>query len=112
MIGNWFAERGGRDKIILATKVTGRSGLTWFRENGDPTELSAAQIDEALHNSLRRLQTDYIDLYQLHWPDRPINLFGGLGYKHMSEEINRIEDTLGVLDGHEGRQNPQHRPVQ
>ncbi|MGC6472341.1 MAG: aldo/keto reductase [Parvibaculales bacterium] len=100
MIGNWFAERGGRDKIILATKVTGRSGLTWFRENGDPTELSAAQIDEALHNSLRRLQTDYIDLYQLHWPDRPINLFGGLGYKHMSEEINRIEDTLGVLDGH------------
>ncbi|MGC6476032.1 MAG: aldo/keto reductase [Parvibaculales bacterium] len=99
MIGNWFAARGNRDKIILATKVTGRSKMPWFRDNGAPTELSEEQIHEAIDKSLERLQTDYIDLYQLHWPDRPINLFGGQGYTHHSDEINRIEDTLGVLDG-------------
>ena len=99
MIGNWFAARGNRDKIILASKVTGRSSLTWFRDDGAPTELSEAQILEAIDKSLKRLQTDYIDLYQLHWPDRPINLFGGQGYTHHGDELNRIEDTLGVLEG-------------
>ncbi len=99
MIGNWFAARGNRDKIILASKVTGRSSLTWFRDDGAPTELSEAQIHEAIDKSLKRLQTDYIDLYQLHWPDRPINLFGGQGYTHHGDELNRIEDTLGVLEG-------------
>ncbi len=100
IIGNWFAQAGARDKIILASKVVGRSRMPWFRKSNEPTQLTSAQIEEALHASLRRLQTDYLDLYQLHWPDRPINLFGGLAYKHVTDEINKIEDTLGVLDGY------------
>ncbi|MDD9841560.1 MAG: aldo/keto reductase [Alphaproteobacteria bacterium] len=97
IIGNWFKQTGKRGDVILGTKVTGRSSHTWFRKDGSPTEFTPAQINEAIDESLRRLQTDYIDLYQLHWPDRPINLFGGLGYQHGGEEINRIEDTLAVL---------------
>lgn len=97
IIGNWFKQTGKRGDIILGTKVTGRSQYNWFRKDGSTTEFTPAQINEAIEASLRRLQTDYIDLYQLHWPDRPINLFGGLGYQHGGEEINRIEDTLAVL---------------
>ena len=97
-IGNWFKKTGQRENIILATKVVGRTDFRWFREDGAPAELNRAQIEEAIDGSLRRLQTDYIDLYQLHWPDRPINLFGGLGYQHKSDEINRIEDILAVLE--------------
>ncbi|MBY0611374.1 MAG: aldo/keto reductase [Beijerinckiaceae bacterium] len=70
IIGNWFKARGGRDKIILASKVVGRSAMTWFRDDGSPSELSRAQMQEALDKSLKRLQTDYIDLYQIHFPDR------------------------------------------
>jgi len=72
IIGSWFKARGTRDKVVLATKVIGRSGNTWFREDGSPGELSRAQIEEAVNKSLKRLQTDYIDLYQIHWPDRPM----------------------------------------
>jgi aryl-alcohol dehydrogenase-like predicted oxidoreductase len=71
--------------------------MNWLRDNGDGTDHTAAQIHEAVDKSLKRLQTDYIDLYQLHWPDRPIRIFGGLGHKEMGGEINRIEDILGTL---------------
>ena len=98
MIGNWFEKTGKRQDVILATKVVGRSTMTWFRDNGDEPELTCPQIMEAIDKSLTRLKTDYIDLYQLHWPDRPLPLFGGLGYQHFGDEINRIEDTLGILD--------------
>jgi aryl-alcohol dehydrogenase-like predicted oxidoreductase len=77
--------------------VAGRAPMNWLRDNGDGTEQTAAQIHEAIDKSLQRLQTDYIDLYQLHWPDRPIRIFGGLGHKEMGGEINRIEDILGAL---------------
>lgn len=97
IIGTWFKKRGKRDDIILATKVVGRSPMPWFRDDGSTTEINRAQMLEAVDKSLKRLQTDYIDLYQLHWPDRPIQLFGGLNYRHMSDEFNRIEDILGVL---------------
>ena len=98
IIGNWFKARKNRDKVILATKVAGRSPMTWLRDNGAGTEQSKAQIEEAVNKSLKRLQTDYIDLYQLHWPDRPINLFGGLGYKHIEGKSNPIDEILEALD--------------
>lgn len=97
IIGNYFAERKNRDKVILATKVVGRSAMNWFRKDGSDSELNRAQIEEAVDGSLRRLQTDYIDLYQLHWPDRPLHAFGAAVYKHQGDEINTIEEILEVL---------------
>jgi len=73
IIGSWFKARNNRDKVILASKVSGRGQATWLR--GEPTELNRKQIAAAIEASLQRLQTDYIDLYQLHWPDRPLPLF-------------------------------------
>lgn len=72
IIGNWFASRANRDNVILATKITG-PGLKWIR-NGEP--INKKNIELAVEGSLRRLQTDYIDLYQLHWPNRGSYHFG------------------------------------
>ncbi len=72
IIGNWFKARKNRDKIILATKVVGRSDMDWFRSDGSKSRLTPAQMRFALERSLRNLQTDYVDLYQLHFPERPI----------------------------------------
>ena len=83
IIGKWLDQNCCREKIILATKVVGRSGMKWFRNK--ETRLNEEQIFEALEGSLKRLNTDYIDLYQLHWPDRKSNFFGKLGYVHEDE---------------------------
>lgn len=99
IIGSWLEASGQRDKIILATKIAGRAPWTWLREGGETLEQNRAQISEAIEGSLKKLRTDYIDLYQLHWPDRPMRLFGGIGYKYLGEEINRIEDILDMLAG-------------
>ena len=96
IIGNWFKKRNNRKKIILATKVSG-PGLSWIRGGG--LQYTKENISSALLGSLERLQTDYIDLYQLHWPERNTNYFGKLGYKHKTEERewNDCESILRTL---------------
>ena len=83
MIGNWFTERKNREKIILASKVAG-PGCSWIR--GGENNFSEKKIGEALDGSLRRLKTDYIDLYQLHWPERSTNYFGKRDYSEDNNE--------------------------
>jgi aryl-alcohol dehydrogenase-like predicted oxidoreductase len=98
IVGTWFKSRGGRDRIVLATKVIGRSEMTWFRDDGSPGELSRAQIEEAVNKSLRRLQTDYIDLYQIHWPDRPIAWGANpTVFRPQAGPEHPIDETLGIL---------------
>ncbi|MCC5882871.1 MAG: NADP(H)-dependent aldo-keto reductase [Halomonas sp.] len=93
-IGSWLKRRDSRDDVIIATKVTG-PGLEHIRGG---TRLTREQIRQALDASLKRLKTDYVDLYQLHWPERSTNYFGKLGYEHDEEEATcSLEETLGVL---------------
>jgi aryl-alcohol dehydrogenase-like predicted oxidoreductase len=102
IIGTWFKARGNRSKVVLATKVAGRSPMNWLRADGSPSEQTPKQIQEAVDASLKRLQTDYIDLYQLHWPDRPVAMFGatGLAYKHIDGTSVPIDEILGALQMH------------
>ena len=100
IIGSWFKHRKSRDRVILATKVSGRSPLNWLRDEDKSTEQSKEQIFEAVDKSLSRLGIDYIDLYQLHWPDRPMNLFGGgsINYEHIDKPSNDISIILESLN--------------
>jgi len=97
IIGHWFSERKNRDKIILASKISG-PGMSYIRGGG--LQFSEKNISIAIENSLKRLKTDYIDLYQLHWPERKTNFFGRLGYEHRedSNEWNDFEKILIVLE--------------
>lgn len=98
IIGNWLTARGVRDKVVLATKVTGPADRFPYIRDGHP-RLDRAHIEAAVDGSLRRLRCDVIDLYQLHWPARPIQVFGRLGYEHLDDgEATPIEETLAVLD--------------
>lgn len=97
-IGTWMKARGNRDKMVVASKVVARSpGMPWFR--GPDHCLDAANIQAALETSLRRLQTDVIDLYYLHWPERRTNYFGQRGYTHHPDDsVTPLEDSLQALD--------------
>ncbi|MEM8844154.1 MAG: NADP(H)-dependent aldo-keto reductase [Pseudomonadota bacterium] len=93
-IGNWLVKRKCRENVIIASKVAGPGMMDYLR---DGAELTRLHMEQALNESLQRLQTDYIDLYQVHWPARKTNFFGRLGYQHQIEDSTPIEETLEVL---------------
>lgn len=99
IIGNWFAKTGHRDKVVLATKIAGTGDYTaHIRTNG----FSKDALNEAVDNSLKRLQTDYIDLYQLHWPERQTKMFGTRDYVHnpndpWEDNFNEILHNLDTI---------------
>nr|WP_315161350.1 aldo/keto reductase [uncultured Flavobacterium sp.] len=98
IIGTWFKKSGKREEIVLASKIAGPSpNFGYMREKLD---FSPASIKFALDNSLKRLQTDYIDVYQLHWPERKTNYFGQRGFKVQDDAWeDNIHNVLETLDG-------------
>ena len=94
IIGNWFEKTKKRKDVILASKVGGPSRK--YIRNGE-NSFTGKNLEDALHGSLKRLKTDYIDLYQLHWPERNVNNFGKLGYEHKENDWNKFEDVLENL---------------
>ena len=97
IIGNWFEKTKKRNEVILATKIAG-PGLSWIRDG--EYQFSKENIIDAVNKSLKRLKTDFIDLYQLHWPERKTNFFGRLGYVHKDkdDDWNKFEDILRIFD--------------
>ncbi|MDH3652523.1 MAG: NADP(H)-dependent aldo-keto reductase [Saprospiraceae bacterium] len=94
-IGTWLARRGKRDDLIMASKIVGPSnGIDWVRSD---LNFSKESIRTALEDSLKRLQTDYIDLYQLHWPERKTNFFGKLGYSQ-DEDDPWMDNFVSILE--------------
>lgn len=96
-IGNWMKARRNRDRVVVATKITGPGDrFTYIR--GGNLRYTRDQVRAAVDGSLKRLQTDYIDLYQLHWPERATNFFGELGYRHVADDSSTpLAETLAAL---------------
>jgi aryl-alcohol dehydrogenase-like predicted oxidoreductase len=96
IIGNYFKARSDRADWVLASKVAGPgNGIDYIR--GGQLKHNRQHIVAALDDSLKRLQTDWIDLYQLHWPERSTNFFGQLGYRHQEQDFTPLQETLEVL---------------
>ena len=101
IIGNWFQEKKIRDKIILASKIASKSKeLEWIRNGSDTLGFDKKNMNAAIDASLKRLKTDYIDLYQLHWPERKVPRFGQLDYKYdpTDNAWTSIEEVLYNLN--------------
>jgi aryl-alcohol dehydrogenase-like predicted oxidoreductase len=97
IIGNWFKKNGDRKDWILASKIAGPgNGIDYIRDG--QLKFNREHIVAAVDASLKRLQTDYLDLYQLHWPERSTNFFGKLGYSHKDETFTPLLEVLQVLD--------------
>jgi len=99
IIGKWLQKRGKRDEVVLASKVCGPAADWLPHIRGGDTHLDRHNITKAIDSSLKRLKTDYLDLYQLHWPDRKTNYFGRLGYTHDPDDRPvPIIETLQLLN--------------
>ena len=101
IVGNWFKEKKNRDKVILASKIASKSdGLEWIRKGSENLGFDKINMNAAIDASLKRLKTDYIDLYQLHWPERKVPKFGQLDYKYDPKDNNwtTIEEVLYNLN--------------
>lgn len=99
IIGNWFKKTGNRDKVVLASKIIGR--VSDYTKHIRPTGFAPDSLRSAVEASLKRLQTDYLDLYQLHWPERVTNTFGKRDYKHDPNDTwtDNFNEVLTILDG-------------
>ncbi len=94
IIGTWLGKTGKRSDIVLASKITG-TGRGIFADIRENLDFSVASLEDALHKSLKRLQTDYLDLYQLHWPERAVNIFGVRDYNHVPNA--KWEDNIAEI---------------
>lgn len=95
-VGSWLKARGRRDRVVLATKITGPGAMVGHVRGGD-LRFGPEQVRAAVDGSLRRLGTDHIDLYQLHWPERPANVFGRRGYTHSATDFTPFAEVLDAL---------------
>ena len=102
IIGNWFQQKKNRSKVILASKIASKTenDLTWIRDGAEKLGFDKKNMNAAIDASLQRLQTDYIDLYQLHWPERKVPKFGKLDFEYdpYDNEWTQIEEVLGNLN--------------